>query len=459
MGTFDGLSAALSGLNAQRRGLDIVGQNVANVNTDGYSRQPVVHTAVGVPATFAGWKGTAAGGVTVAQLDRFRDGFLEVRAHLEHGQQERLAQEQVVLARVAQAFAEPGDQGVQALLDDFWAGWHQVANHPGDLSARSQLLQQADTLTDAVSSAHSALDARWQSGRDQLTITVQDANAVAATVAQLNQVVQQAQAAGQQASQAADQRDLLVVRLAETLGTTARPGENGAVDVFIGGTALVRGSHSEQLTVTGAVDLADAGSDPVSVRWAKDGYPARVDQGRAAALVSAVQTVVPGYASRLDTVATTLVATVNAAHQAGFDLAGAQGGDFFAGTSAADLRVAITDPAAVAASSVAGGNLDGGNADVLAALAGRPNGGDETYRQLVVDLGIAGQSANRRLSVQKAVSAQVDAAREEYSGVNVDEEMVSMLNDHRAYESAARMLSAVDATLDRLINRTGLVGR
>jgi len=76
-----------------------------------------------------------------------------------------------------------------------------------------------------------------------------------------------------------------------------------------------------------------------------------------------------------------------------------------------------------------------------------------------VDLGVAAQSTNRRVEIQGDVTAQVDASREASAGVDLDEEMVNMLTFQRAYEGAARLMTAIDSVLDTLINRTGLVGR
>lgn len=69
------------------------------------------------------------------------------------------------------------------------------------------------------------------------------------------------------------------------------------------------------------------------------------------------------------------------------------------------------------------------------------------------------QGVERHLDMQRTVTEQVDLARTSASGVNVDEEMTNLVAFQRAYEGAARVLTAIDETLDRLINRTGLVGR
>src|SRR5690606_21987542 len=108
---FFGLRVALSSLYAQRRGLEITGHNIANANTEGYSRQRVGLESAGgqtVPAIHSQWAGAGAG-VTVRGVDRLRDQFLESRALVEHGVDAGLRQSQQVMARAELVFAEPGE--------------------------------------------------------------------------------------------------------------------------------------------------------------------------------------------------------------------------------------------------------------------------------------------------------------------------------------------------------------
>jgi flagellar hook-associated protein 1 FlgK len=67
----------------------------------------------------------------------------------------------------------------------------------------------------------------------------------------------------------------------------------------------------------------------------------------------------------------------------------------------------------------------------------------------------AEQSAATQGSLASSLTSQIDAE----SGVSIDEEMANLLAYQRAYEAAARVLTAIDAALETLINRTGVVGR
>jgi flagellar hook-associated protein 1 FlgK len=452
--TFSGMNTALTSLYTQRKGLDVTGQNIANANTAGYTRQRVNLQSVGagtVPALHSTYGG-AGGGVTAVGIDRLRDAFLESRGQQEHGRSAQLSAQGDLYTRVEDMFGEPSDTGLQGQLSDLWSGFSDVANTPGDLAARSQLLQRAGTLTDSITSTYDALDRKWSATREELTAVAAEATTTAAAVAQLNEAIKRTSPSGGSPNELSDQRDLLVMKLAELVGATSRPGDDGTVDVFVGGTALVRGATSEALEVEGTTGMATATTDAVRLAWVGGGYAAAVTGGEAASHLDALGSVIPTYAGKLDAVAAKLAETVNKEHVGSFDLKGNPAGNFFNGTTASTIQVAFTDPASFAASAQPGGSLDGSVADRIAKLASSPTGADAMYHDVIVNLGVESQTATRRADIQANVTAQIDMARGSESSVDLDEEMVNLTQYQRAYEAAARMISAVDETLATLIN-------
>jgi flagellar hook-associated protein 1 FlgK len=204
----------------------------------------------------------------------------------------------------------------------------------------------------------------------------------------------------------------------------------------------------------------------VQVRWAIDGSPVRVQQGQLGGLVAGANSLVPQVLADLDGVAATLVATVNALHQGGqgLDTVLDVSLDFFDPTGTRASTIAISadvagQPSRIAAATLGSGALDASVAQQLAALATSSTGADVDYQSMIGRLAVEAQAADRRDRVQDLVVRQVDDARISVSGVNLDEELTAMVQEQRAYEAAARMLTTVDEMLDVLINRTGLVGR
>ncbi|TKJ21484.1 flagellar hook-associated protein FlgK [Blastococcus sp. CCUG 61487] len=465
-GTFSGLNAATTALWAQRRALDVAGQNIANVNTDGYSRQRAEMRAIGgsaVPAFYSTSDGIG-GGVSVEQVIRIRDAFLEGRGHTEHANYARLSTQAAALEQVETAFREPGEYGIQSLMADMWDGWEAVSNGPDTDATRAQVLQQMKALVGGLHFASASLDAQWEVTRENLSVLVDDVNAAATTIADLNQAIQRATQNGLPANDLHDQRDLLVMKLADQVGATVRPSKDGMLDVIVGGIVLVAGSSSAKVALAGSSDMAGAPGDKVRLVTAAGNLTVNPD-GTAAGQLSALNTIFPDYQADLDALAKGIADAVNAVHRTAFDRNGVAGGDVFvfSGTgpdvTATNIQVAFDDPALIAASGIGGAaNTDNSKADEIAQLRTKAGGPDATYRALVVQLGVEAAVANRGVEIQQVITSQVDAARESVAGVNIDEEMTNMLSYQHAYAAAARLVSAVDEMLDVLINRTGRVG-
>jgi flagellar hook-associated protein 1 FlgK len=464
--TFSGLNTATTSLWAQRRALDVTGQNIANVNTEGYSRQRAEMQAIGgstVPAFYSKSTGIGAG-VNADKVIRIRDAFLEGRGHTEMANVARLTAVNETYELVEQAFREPGDTGIQSLMAEMWAGWGDVANQPQDPAARGQVIQRLNTLVGGIQFSQAQLGSQWDQTRENLGVLVADVNATAETVADLNQAIQRALQSELPANDLMDKRDLLVTKLADQIGATVRLKEDGVVDVMVGGISLVAGSSATALAVTGSLDPDTVTLDPPRIVTASAGFAVRPG-GKAEGQLVALNDILPGYRAKLDGIAADLAASVNALHTTNaYDAAGNPGIDLLGPVpgpvTAENITVLISDPSLIAASSVAGAaNTDNGVAKAIANLRQSTTGTDAQYRAMVVELGVQAAVADRNLGIQQVITAQVDAARESVAGVNIDEEMTNMLSYQHAYSAAGRLVTAIDEMLDQLINRMGIVGR
>jgi flagellar hook-associated protein 1 FlgK len=460
--TFSGLNAATTALWAQRRALDVTGQNIANVNTDGYSRQRVDLQAIGgsvVPAFYSTSPGIGAG-VSADDVTRIRDAFLEGRGHTEHANSARLQVETDALEQVQTAFREPGDTGIQSLLSDMWDGWEDVANSPDTDAARAQVLERLQSLVGGLQFSAASLQAQSDQTQENLSVLVNDVNKAATSIAELNKAIRGAHQNNLPANDLTDRRDVLVMQLADQVGATVRPNQDGMLDVTVGGMSIVSGSSAS------ALKLATVG--PPRIETAAGGYQVNVG-GQAGGHLTALNTIIPNSLAELNKVAANLTTSLNAQHRLGHDGYGDPGGDILTGTTAATVSVAFSDPRKIAASSIASApaippavkipNLDNSNADKIAKLRDEPLGVDAGYRKMIVALGVQAAVSIRNQDIQAVITTQVDAARESVAGVNIDEEMSNMLAFQHAYSAAGRMVTAIDQTLDTLINRTGIVGR
>jgi flagellar hook-associated protein 1 FlgK len=386
-------------------------------------------------------------GATVSGSSRLNDPVIAGRARAEHGRNSSLQTSAATLSGVETLFNEPSDTGLSEQLNDFWSSWSGVANHPGDASARNVVLEKAAGLAGTVDASSASLGRLTEGLAGQLTDATRQINTAAGALAQLNGAMKVAIASGGNINTLADQRDVLLMKLADLAGAQASTQADGSVTVTVGGTELVSGTIAKtlaggsgsSLTVGGVVMATSAG-------------------GVLHGLVGSLGTILPGYAAKLDGVASALVNSVNTLQRNGYDLSGTAGGDLFAGTSAATLKVRMTDPSKLAASGTPGGNLDNSNAARLAAVGSSATGADSQYGQLVSMLGADVQSRTRQAAVQQSVTSSVDDLAESASGVSLDEKTSSLLTYQRAFQASSMVLSTVDEMLDTLISHTGRVG-
>jgi flagellar hook-associated protein 1 len=472
--TFSGLNTATTALWAQQRGLDVTGQNVANVNTAGYTRQRAELQSVAgstVPATYAVSNGLGQG-VNADSITRIRDAFLEGRAQTEHAATASLTVGAATTTQIEDALREPGTTGLQQQLADMWAGWSDVMNNPTELGARSEVLERSQTLAAGLNTTSATLDQQWSQDLDSLHTLVADVNASAGAIADLNQAIKRATQMGLPSNELADKRDALALTLSDQIGATSSTNADGTMDVRVGGATIVSGIDTLSLRVAGSSDPKDAvavRTDPPRIVTDPGGTAVRPG-GTADGQLTAMTSTIPLYKSKLDDIAAQLAREVNAVHQTGYDLDGNPAGAVFDGGSAtapvtaASIHVAITSERGLAAAKLSktdtGGTASGDSAiaDAIYQLRLNPAGTDANYRKMVVGLGVEAATATNNLVTQSVISTQVDSSRESVSGVSIDEEMTNMLQFQHAYSAAARLVTTIDETLDVLINHTGRVG-
>lgn len=438
--TWMGISTALSALRTQRVAIDVAGQNIANVNTPGYARQRVQLTA-GI-------------GVEITSIQRLYSGILGSRARTEDAQLQDFTVASTSLQQIEQVFPEPSPMGFQSKLDALWSGFADVARDPSNRAARIQVIAQATDAATWLNNAATELQDIAATHRAQLESLVETVNGYAEQLANLNIAISQSVPGTVTANTLLDQRTAMAQQLAQAVGGSYTLDDANMMSVSLGGGTLVTPRSFATLQVS------SSGGDTV-LQWTHDSSPATVLSGAANGHLTAINTTIPAWMTSLDGVADALATKVNSQHTAGWDANGAQGKPLFTGTTASTiaLNTAITNGSMIAASSAAPPSTDGLNADALSMLATASGGPDALYRELVVSLGLDVQAAQQAASTQEAMAFNITSQIDAESGVNIDEEMANLLTYQRAYEAAARVLTAIDSVLDTLVNRTGVVGR
>ena len=457
---FTSLTSASRALDAQRYGLDVAGQNIANVNTPGYARRVVDLYAVAPDSP-----GVAGRGVDVAGIRSLRDQLLERRL----GQEVSAEQKQVALAnslKVVEATLGTAGKSIDASLQQFFNAFSDLSQDPTSPVQRQQVLLQGANLASSFRNVAARLeDARRSSDLD-IRGAAEDINDLTSRIAAINGLM------GGPANQVLhlqDEQGQLVRQLSELVDVNVLPRAGGGVDISVGsGRPLVVGSSSYSMVQvqgppSGYVDLTINGVTITS----------EITGGRLGGLIGARDTNIPAYLDRLDTLAYEVVDRVNTLQTAGFDLNGNSCGgvppaptqNFFAalaGTSgaAAGMFVDATlaaDPSLIAAAGIAEAG-DNQTARAIAALRearvldGNTTTLNEGWSQLVYRVGRDTKSANDEQSNRAAIVGQVESLRDEVSGVSLDEEAMHLLKFQRAYEANARFFRTIDESIQTLLD-------
>lgn len=474
-------SIARSALLSHQTALQTISHNIANAESEGYSRQEVVLAANSPVRLSVGNIGT---GVHIATIQRKRDILLDENFRSASVLTGNSTMHRDLLQKVEEIFGEPSDTGMANALDQFWNAWSDLSAQPNSLSARAVVQQRGRQLTQLLNGYDTQLTLQRSSNLEQLDNTVSHINSLASQVAELNARILASEGNGNMANDLRDMRDTQLDQLAKVAGTRVVNQANGTVTVVIGNSTLVQGdtwnrvsAQMEDIQPPPAVPVTDV---PVRIRLGDSPDRLAPLNGELASIVTVLNNDIPGVRGRLDAIASQLVGAVNTAHTGGYVFSGntvpgtAAGNFFDAGTLANPVRAATikldaaitADPGKIAASGNLNGPTDNTTAQAIAALRiadgtvtwTGPNGTTETgsfigfFRGLVTRLGVDVASANDAATVAESLSQQADQRRQAVSGVNTDEELVNMLRVQQAYQAAAKMITAADEMLKTLLS-------
>lgn len=472
MSTFSGLSTALTALTAQRQALEVAGQNIANANTVGYTRQRAELQSVGSgqSATMFSQGSSVGNGVQVSGISRLGDLFLDARVRTTTSSAAFLATRAEAYSRLESTIAEPGKNGIAKQLDDFWATWQDVSNNPTSAAAGQVLIEGAHSVQRSISTGYSAVSTQWEQTRGKADALVSEINTTAASVAELNEKIRSISVSGGNANELIDQRNVLTTSLASLAGATVREHPDGTADVNIGGNPIVSGVKAQKLTVVGGTTMVGAtGADTVRVEWDRvpAGATASLAGGELAGVLSVLAPadgqgtggLLAEAAASYNALATKVATSVNSIHET-VRADGSTGGPIFSiaagGPPALMLAVAITDPSQI---NPGQGGEDGSIADKISQIGSTPGSPDDAWSSFVVATGVKAKAATQSAVVAETARATADNLQLAQTSVDLDEESVNMLAFQRSYQGAARVMTAIDEMLDQLINRTGVVGR
>jgi flagellar hook-associated protein 1 FlgK len=454
------LSGAQTSLAAQRGLTATASNNIDNANNPDYSRQIATIEAV-VPADQSG--GVYIGrGATLSTVTQARDRFLEAQLPQAFGDAaQSTAQSDALQALHA---LDPGASGgLDTAVSAFYSSLTALAQNPSDSGLRTAALGSASAMAQAfnrtaqqIQAARSGLDAQAAG----LATTV---DSEAAAVAQLNAQIAQAGTAGGPPNDLLDLRQKHLDQLATLTGATPVQTSNGEVNVVLAnGVTLVAGARAGSLST--APDPTNGGHLQITLTLPDGSGPVALPGGALSGSLGGTLAARDGAlataGSRVDQLAWDLAGALNAAHEAGYGLDGSTGhplldvGSAVTGAAGA-MAVAISDPAQLATAATSGAPGDATNANALVATQSTPVAGGADVQSalsgIVSQFGAATATAKAFADQDGALKDQLTSMRDSYSGVSIDDEMISIQAAQRGYEAIAKVIETADQMMQTVI--------
>ncbi|MFS0559821.1 flagellar hook-associated protein FlgK [Terribacillus sp. 179-K 1B1 HS] len=506
--TFAGLEIARSALFAQQTALYTTSNNIANANTEGYTRQRVNFEQISpYPAAgrnrpqVVGQQGT---GVEAGSIERIRNSYLDAQYRSQTGTASYWNTKAEALSRMEGIMNEPSDSGLSAVMDDFWSALQDLSATPEESGARSVALQKGQAVAETfnyISNSLSQVRVDLKAQIDTIANNDEDSrsliNSYLFQINELNKQVADMEPHGMVTNDLYDRRDVLIDNLSkmfnikveyEESGGLAPTAAQGIARITLvdeqGATVLVDpdtktfkemsvqyGQNENGMSVVQSITFGDT---PISVEnFTSKGELKGLIDSYGYIQSGDVKGTYPEMMQKLDQMAFSFAEALNAVQRDGHYKDGTpseidffdHGGDEYGAAANLKLSTDIDGHPELIAASKDGTSGNGENAKSLSEAMRDPKAGPDGtsvtnfYEGMIGTLGVNAQEANRQTKNSTSLVDQADLQRQSVSSVSLDEEMTNMIKFQHAYNAAARSMTAVDEMLDKIINNMGLVGR
>ena len=482
----DLFSIGRSSLRTSKRSLETTSHNIANSNTEGYSRQ-VITTETNTPV--GAGKNIYGTGVNVRSVRRSHDALVEKKLNNSLSQNHFDKERGSKLGQVEEIFNEINSDGMNKILNRFFNSFRELSNQPENEVVRSIVRDNANIVVEDFKRIHDSITGVKENIDASLSAAVEDINAQANRIAELNREIVRLENQGGQSGDLRDQRDNSVRQIAEYLPVnTYEDGNNQYIVNIVGAGSLVAGGVTNPLSASkissngeGAYD----GEGKIEIFFdsnKSNPLSTKVRSGRIGALLKTRNEEVTQLRSQVDEMAHGLVHSTNAIHRRGYanrevkmDQQGniindprmgpMTGINFF--KEPLDLKQAanfieLSDEVKSDLNNISTGlapNSPGDNRIAIAIaklqhekiLGEGSKTFEETYLQSVGKIGVAVSKSAINTEQSGGILAQAKSIKERISGVSIDEETTNMVKFQHAYDASAKMMKTADEMFDSVL--------
>lgn len=433
-----------SGVRASQIALSATGQNIANVNTPGFSRlAPDLQSLGGQSAVSIG------GGVQVSSIRRLSTDFHNQQLWRATTDKEYFNTSQQYLTALEGLIDSEGSS-VSVGLDNFFAALSEASSTPESVTLRQQIISESKQLAQRFNGLNANIGTQLNALQGQRVAMVNEINGLSGNIADLNLQIRELESSGRDTATLRDYRENLVKDLSQYAGIRVQEASDGTLEVSLAnGQPLVAGTTAGQLKVQANL----AGEQDVTLVFAKTTFA--LEQNGLGGSLGGLHQMEYGALrpaqQDLHDMASAVATMVNDILSTGFDLNGNPGQPLFvynAGSTSGMLDVNALGAPELALSSTAG--EVGNNKTLLALLelktaaidvAGNSVPLNDAYAGLVGRVASASRQNQADLKAATTVTAQAQAQRDSVSAVNLDEEAVNLMAYEQAYQANMKVIS------------------
>jgi flagellar hook-associated protein 1 len=453
------LSMARDALMAHQNDMGTISHNVANVNTLGYHRQ---RTILGARAGMPGVNGMYGAGVDVIAIERAQVGFISRQERVDASLTGRWSAERDQMMRVEQALNEIGEYGIGSSLDAFWNSWEDLANDTDSTAARTEVMNKASDLGYAFATTYGNVNAQRESINVEMQSQVGQINLISSRISNLNQQITNLMRSGQTPNDLLDQREMLLTDLASLANINVEYEEGGSANVYLGSEELVHRETQRDLSWTESAGNTQ-GISGGFISWADNDKEVKFASGVIYGLMES-RDEIGNLLDDLDELADVIRTQVNNVHVEGIGHDESTGNVFFrddvSGARSLEVSEIILDNVEkISASRKSASGANDLAHEINELQFATPFGSSMTingkYQTIVSDIGSIAQNADLRYESSVAAFQQILNLQQEYTGVNLDEEMSAMITSQYAFSAASKVLNVVEEMMNTVINALG----
>lgn len=473
------LQISKMGLLAQKFGLDATSNNIANVNTPGYSRRDAIITEADPLLKSGGFLGM---GAVSAALKSYREEFFDSEIRNNLSRYNSYTTDDQIYTRLEAILAEPSENGLGELTASFFNAFENVSLHPESVAHRDYLLSVTTSMIDRFHFLAKQMEDVRRDLRANISLNVDKANSIIEGIAGLNKSIAQASLApskSQGVQTYIDERQNLLEELSSIADVKISDGKFGSLNVYLNGMNLITGADYSKIKLNETINSAtgertiqllqtDTKGNVIGSLSPQSGELASQLKHYNVTLDDADSSGGFSLFTKINDYADAIVQSVNNLTMNGFGLDDAgpnpPGRHFFepAVGKATAFTIAINseisnDSRKIPLASVPN---EPGNNDIALLLSriAQDKGfldnlsPSEFYNGLLSRLGAASKEALNGAKNTKLINEQLDSQRDSIIGVNLDEEAVNLIRYQKAFEASSRVMATMNQMLSTLVN-------